>query len=30
MHEFIYRWGQPAAHFDDEAVRVASIIGGGQ
>ena len=30
MHEFIYRWGQSAAHFDDEAVRVASIIGGGQ
>jgi len=28
LHEFIYRWGQPAAHFDDELVRVASIIGG--
>src|SRR5437867_7970527 len=29
MHEFIYRWGQPTAHFDDELVQVASIIGGG-
>ncbi len=29
MHEFIYRWGQPDAHFDDELVRVASITGGG-
>ena len=29
MHEFIYRWGQPAAHFDDELVQVASITGGG-
>src|SRR2546422_4832805 len=28
MHEFIYRWGQPTAHFDDELVQVASIIGG--
>src|SRR2546422_11189247 len=30
MHEFIYRWGQPTAHFDDELVQVASIIGGGR
>ena len=30
VHEFIYRWGRPAAHFDDELVRVASIIDGGQ
>ena len=29
LHEFIYRWGQPAAHFDDELVQVASFIGGG-
>jgi hypothetical protein len=29
MHEFIYRWGQTAAHFDDELVRVASFTGGG-
>ena len=28
MHEFIYRWGRQAAYFDDELVRVASIIGG--
>src|SRR3989442_2683774 len=29
LHEFIYRWGQSAAHFDDELVQVASFIGGG-
>lgn len=29
VHEFIYRWGQPTAHFDDEVVRVASFTGGG-
>src|SRR3989442_15795803 len=30
LHEFIYRWGQSAAHFDDELVQVASFIGGGR
>ncbi len=29
VHEFIYRWGQTTAHFDDEVVRVANITGGG-
>jgi hypothetical protein len=28
IHEFIYRWGNRSAHFDDEEIEVAVGSGG--